>query len=232
MNRPSKNITVIIPALNEQNAIGLVLDEIPMNHIDEVIVVDNGSVDETASVAEAKGATVLSEPQKGYGSACLKAIKYIGQKKNKPKIIVFLDADHSDYPEELPKVIQPILDDHAELVIGSRALGSREKGSMTFPQVFGNWLSTTLIDMFYGMNFTDLGPFRAIRYDALVKLEMKDKNYGWTVEMQLKAAKSGLRCVDVPVNYRRRIGVSKVSGTIKGTVSAGYKILFTIFRYL
>ena len=225
-------VSVIIPALNEQNAVGHVLNEIPMNVVSEVIVVDNGSVDNTSEVAEKNGATVLHEARKGYGSACLKALAYLKGTKTKPDIVVFLDADHSDYPEELPKLIQPILDDKADLVIGSRALGQKESGSMTVPQVFGNWLATHLIKLFYGVEFTDLGPFRAVRYSSLLDIQMEDKNYGWTVEMQLKSAKLKFRNIEVPVNYRKRIGVSKVSGTIKGTIMAGYKILYTIFRYL
>ncbi|MEQ8680522.1 MAG: glycosyltransferase family 2 protein [Cyclobacteriaceae bacterium] len=225
-------VSVIIPALNEQNAVGHVLNEIPMTVVREVIVVDNGSVDNTSDVAKKNGATVLYESRKGYGNACLKALTYIKESQTRPDIVVFLDADHSDYPEELPKLIQPIVDDRADLVIGSRALGHKESGSMTFPQVFGNWLATRLIKLFYGVPFTDLGPFRAIRYSSLLALQMKDKNYGWTVEMQLKSARLKLRNTEVPVNYRRRIGVSKVSGTVKGTIMAGYKILFTIFRYL
>ena len=225
-------VSVIIPALNEQNAVGYVLDEIPMNVVSEVIVVDNGSVDNTSEVAKKKGATVLLEARKGYGSACLKALAYLEDSQTRPDIVVFLDADHSDYPEELPKLIQPIIDDKADLVIGSRALGQKESGSMTIPQVFGNWLATHLIKLFYGVAFTDLGPFRAVRYSSLLDIRMADKNYGWTVEMQLKSAKLKLRNTEVPVNYRKRIGVSKVSGTIKGTIMAGYKILYTIFRYL
>lgn len=232
MKGNENKVTVIIPALNEQEAIGQVLQEIPMNVVSEVIVVDNGSRDNTAEVAKSNRATVLSETHRGYGSACLKAIDYIDQSRIKPEIIVFLDADHSDYPEQLPQVIKPIEKGEADLVIGSRALGSRQKGSMTFPQVFGNWLATSLLYLFYRVKFTDLGPFRAIKYSSLSELKMKDKNYGWTVEMQLKAAKVGLRCTEVPVDYRIRIGSSKVSGTIKGAVSAGYKILYTIFRYL
>ncbi len=232
MKNQSHRVVVIIPALNEQKGIKHVLQEIPVDHVNEVIVVDNGSADNTAEVARKNGATVLSEPNKGYGNACLKALSYVDESKKKPDIVVFLDADHSDFPEQLPRLIEPIMNNQAELVIGSRSLGVREKGSMTFPQIFGNWLATSLIHLFYKVKFTDLGPFRAIRYEALKTLSMKDKNYGWTVEMQLKAAKLGLRCMDVPVNYRRRIGISKVSGTIKGTVSAGYKILYTIFRYL
>ncbi len=225
-------VSVIIPALNEQNAVGYVLDEIPMNFVHEVIVVDNGSIDNTAEVSKSKHATVLHEGQKGYGSACLKALDHIKASDFQPDIVVFLDADHSDYPEELPKLLQPIVDDQADMVIGSRALGQKESGSMTVPQIFGNWLATRLIKLFYGVAFTDLGPFRAIKYSSLMALEMKDKNYGWTVEMQLKAARMKLKNHEVPVNYRKRIGVSKVSGTIKGTIMAGYKILYTIFRYL
>jgi hypothetical protein len=147
-------------------------------------------------------------------------------------IIVFIDADYSDYPAEMPKLVEPILSDHADLVIGSRALGQSEKGSLTPQQIFGNWLATSLLRLIYKANFTDLGPFRAVRFDKLLQLEMKDKTYGWTVEMQLKAAKLGYKCVEVPVNYRKRIGISKVSGTVKGTVMAGYKILWTIARYI
>lgn len=226
------DVRVIIPAFNEQNAVGLVLDEIPEGIVKEVIVVDNGSMDNTFEVAQSKGATALREENKGYGNACLKALNYLTVKKLNPDIIVFLDGDHSDYPEELPKLITPILEDKADLVIGSRELGNREKGSMTFPQIFGNWLATTLIKALYGIRFSDLGPFRAIRYTNLKDLQMSDKNFGWTVEMQIKAAKKKIRCTEVPVNYRHRIGVSKVSGTIKGSIMAGYKILYCIFKFL
>ncbi len=232
MNQKSLDVRVIIPALNEQNAVGMVLDEIPMEYVQEVIVVDNGSNDQTYEVAKSKGATALLEANRGYGFACLKAMNYLVEENISPDIIVFLDGDHSDYPEKLPDLIQPIIDDKADLVIGSRALGLKEKGAMTFPQVFGNGLATFLMKLFYKTNYTDLGPFRAIRYSSLLALDMKDTNYGWTVEMQIKAAKKGLKHMDIPINYRRRIGTSKVSGTIKGTFGAGYKILYTIFRYL
>jgi glycosyltransferase involved in cell wall biosynthesis len=193
--------------------------------------VNNGSTDNTENTARQAGATVLNEPVAGYGRACLKGIEYLAQSKPTPDIVVFMDGDYSDYPEEISMLLAPILENNADLVIGSRALGKRERGSMTPQQVFGNWLATRLLKIFYGVKFTDLGPFRAINYEKLVALNMLDKNYGWTVEMQLKAAKIGLRCVEVPVRYRKRIGISKVSGTVKGTVMAGYKIITTIFKY-
>ncbi|QTN37884.1 glycosyltransferase family 2 protein [Cryomorphaceae bacterium] len=227
-----KKIVVVIPAFNEENSVGKVVRDIPKDCVDEVIVVDNNSSDATEQSALAEGATVLSEPKQGYGAACLKGLSYVDTLDPLPDVVVFLDADYSDYPEELPSLVRPILENGMDLVIGSRALGDREKGSMTFPQVFGNWLATTLLRWFYKVEFTDLGPFRAIRYDALQHIGMVDTNYGWTVEMQLKAAKLGLRTTEVPVTYRQRIGQSKVSGTVKGAVSAGYKILYTIFKYL
>lgn len=208
------------------------MNDIPKHLVRDIIVCNNGSSDQTAQVAAAAGATVVSQPKKGYGNACLKGMEYIAQKTIKPDIIVFLDADYSDHPEEITLVIAPITEGVADLVIGSRALGSRESGSMTPQQVFGNWLATRLIRLFFNYSFTDLGPFRAIRYDKLLDINMIDKNFGWTVEMQVKAAKRKLRCTEIPVTYRRRIGVSKVSGTLKGTVLAGYKIILTIFRYL
>ncbi|ELR69756.1 Glycosyltransferase [Fulvivirga imtechensis AK7] len=225
-------IRVIIPAFNEQNAVGNVVDEIPRDLVEEVIVVNNASTDETERVALEAGATVLREETKGYGRACLKGIDYLNSQEKKTDIVVFIDADYSDYPEEMHQLVKPITEKGIDMVIGSRSLGQRAKGSMTPQQVFGNWLATTLLRWFYKVEFTDLGPFRAIRYDQLVALGMKDKTYGWTVEMQLKAAKKGLKCTEVPVNYRKRIGFSKVSGTVKGTVMAGYKIIWTIFRYL
>lgn len=226
------DIRVIIPAFNEQNAVGKVVEEIPESWVKEVIVVDNGSHDDTFQQALKHGATALREDRRGYGQACLKGIAHLAAGAIKPEIVVFLDGDYSDYPEQLPDLIRPIIDQKADMVIGSRALGVKESGSMTIQQVFGNWLATTLMRWFYGVSYSDLGPFRAIRYDSLLKLNMQDTNYGWTVEMQLKAAKMGLKTMDVPVNYRQRIGVSKVSGTLKGTLMAGYKIIFTIFRYL
>jgi len=229
----SRNIYVIIPALNEEGAIGKVLSEIPNNiGVKEIIVCDNGSTDRTAEVAKNHGATVLSEPKAGYGRACLKGMDYVKKKIDDSDLIVFLDGDHSDYPEEMKEVIRPILEDGMDMVIGSRALGERESGSMMPQQIFGNWLATTLIKIFYKVSYTDLGPFRAIHWKALESLNMKDKTYGWTVEMQVKAAKREMKVTEVPVNYRQRIGVSKVAGTIKGTILAGYKIIMTIFKYL
>lgn len=226
------DIRVVIPAFNEQNAVGLVIEEIPKDLVSEVVVVDNGSTDNTFQVAKEKGATALSETRRGYGQACLKGLDHIHKSSTPPDIVVFIDGDHSDYPEEMTKLVEPIIHEDVDMVIGSRALGQKEKGAMTPQQVFGNWLATTLMRWFYGTSYTDLGPFRAIKYDRLVAMGMKDTNYGWTVEMQLKAAKRKMKTVDIPVNYRVRIGKSKVSGTVKGTVMAGYKIITTIFKYL
>ena len=220
---------MIIPAFNEEESIGKVIADIP-DVVNEVIVANNNSSDRTAEVAQNAGATVVDQPIPGYGNACLKGIDYVKVQEIQPDIIVFLDGDYSDYPEQLKEVIAPILDDGMDMVIGSRALGDRASGSMTFPQVFGNWLATTLMRLIYKANFTDLGPFRAIRWESLLALDMQDKTYGWTVEMQVKAAKQKLHFTEVPVNYKKRIGVSKVSGTIKGTLMAGYKILWTIFK--
>ncbi|MFT6027220.1 MAG: glycosyltransferase involved in cell wall biosynthesis, partial [Bacteroidia bacterium] len=196
------------------------------------VVVNNNSTDKTEEVAQEHGAVVVFQPNSGYGNACLKAMDYIAEQETKPDIVVFLDGDHSDYPQQLPDLVKPILDNEADLVIGSRALGKSESGSLTPQQLFGNWLATQMLRLFYGETFTDLGPFRAIRYSSLVQINMVDKNYGWTVEMQIKAAKQNLRNVEVPVDYRVRIGHSKVSGTIKGTIGASYKIILTLFKYL
>jgi glycosyltransferase involved in cell wall biosynthesis len=226
------NVKVIIPAFNEENAVGKVIRDIPKDLVSEVIVVNNASTDRTEIKARDAGATVLREPIKGYGRACLRGINYLNEGVTKPDIVVFLDADYSDHPEEMPKLINPIVAGSSDLVVGSRALGQRESRSMTIPQVFGNWLATTLLNIINHANFTDLGPFRAIRFTSLMGLDMQDKTYGWTVEMQLKAAKQNLAYQEVPVNYRVRTGKSKISGTIKGTIMAGYKILWTIFKYL
>lgn len=223
-------IKVIIPAFNEAESIAYVINDIP-NTVEEIIVVSNNSTDNTEINAKNAGATVLTETQKGYGYACLKGMHYIANQTEKPDIIVFLDGDYSDYPEELTKIVAPILNDNIDFVIGSRVKQLREKGSMTVPQVFGNWLATTLMRLLFKSKFTDLGPFRAMKYNRLLSVKMQDKTYGWTVEMQLKVLKKGFTYTEVPVNYRNRIGVSKVSGTIKGAIFAGIKILFWIFKY-
>ncbi|MEJ2163499.1 MAG: glycosyltransferase family 2 protein [Robiginitalea sp.] len=223
-------IALVIPAHNEEDSIGKVLAEVP-GLVDEVVVADNNSSDHTAEVARAGGATVLFEPRKGYGYACLKGINYLSEKSKKPDIIVFMDGDYSDYPQELSKVIAPILERQMEMVIGARRKELREPGSMTPQQIFGNWLATTLMNLLFGAQYTDLGPFRAITFQALESLEMEDKTYGWTVEMQLKAVRMKLAYCEVPVHYRKRIGISKVSGTVKGSIFAGIKILGWIFKY-
>jgi glycosyltransferase involved in cell wall biosynthesis len=224
------NIKVIIPAYNEEASIPLVIKAIPAI-VNEVIVVSNTSTDNTEANAQNAGATVLIEQQKGYGYACLKGMAYISKLNEEPDIIVFLDGDYSDYPEELTKIIAPIVEDDIDFVVGARVKGLREEGSMTTPQIFGNWLATSLMKLFFNSTFTDLGPFRAIKYNKLLGLKMEDKTYGWTVEMQLKALKQKLSYREIPVNYRNRIGVSKVSGTIKGAIFAGVKILVWIFKY-
>lgn len=224
------NIKVIIPAYNEAESIPLVIKDIP-SIVDEVIVVSNNSTDSTEINAKNAGATVLVEKQKGYGYACLKGMTYISEQKNKPDIVVFLDGDYSDYPDELTKIVEPILEDNIDFVVGARVKELREDSSMTTPQIFGNWLATRLMKLFFRSTFTDLGPFRAIKYQKLLDLKMEDKTYGWTVEMQLKALKQKLSYNEIPVKYRNRIGVSKVSGTIKGAIFAGVKILTWIFKY-
>lgn len=224
------HIKVIIPAYNEEKAIGNVIKEIP-HSVSEIIVISNNSTDNTMQVAKDAGATVLSEERKGYGYACLKGMEYIAKQEIKPDIVVFLDGDYSDYPEELLKIIAPIQNDNIDLVIGARVARLREKYSMTPQQIFGNWLATTLMKYFFKARFTDLGPFRAMKYDKLLALNMEDKTYGWTVEMQLKVLKQKMSYVEVPVRYKNRIGISKVSGTIKGTIMAGIKIIGWIFKY-
>lgn len=230
MTRPQPIIKVIIPAFNEEQSIGKVIAEIP-DVVAEIIVVSNNSTDSTEIVAKKACATVLSETQKGYGYACLKGMDYIAKQSVKPDIVVFLDGDYSDYPEELTKIVRPILEEDIDLVIGARVKRLREKGSMTFPQIFGNWLATFLMQLFFRSRFTDLGPFRAIKYSKLLALQMEDKTYGWTVEMQLKALRKKYTYVEVPVRYKNRIGVSKVSGTVNGAIMAGIKILGWIFKY-
>jgi glycosyltransferase involved in cell wall biosynthesis len=228
----NRDIYVIIPAYNEEQSIAKVINAIPKELVKTVVVANNNSKDNTKTQAEMAGAVVVDEPRPGYGYACLKGIDFLSSRVNAEDIIVFLDGDFSDYPEEIPDIINPILQNEADLVIGSRALGIKEKNAMTIPQEFGNWLATKLIRLFYGVKFTDLGPFRAITWLNLQQINMQDKTYGWTVEMQIKAAKQGLRCIEVPVKYRKRIGVSKVSGTVKGVILAGYKIIWMIFKNL
>jgi glycosyltransferase involved in cell wall biosynthesis len=222
------NVAVIIPALDEERSIHRVLADIPKALVNEVVVVDNGSRDRTADVARECGATVLREPRAGYGQACLTGIAALADRP--PDVIVFVDADYSDRPSEMTALVAPILEDRADLVIGSRVLGHREPGALAPHARWGNWLATRMLWALYGVRFTDLGPFRAIRYDALLALDMQDRDYGWTAEMQAKAARDGIRVAEVPVSYHRRIGKSKITGTVKGTVMAGYKILTTILR--
>ena len=227
MNTTTK---VIIPAYNEEKSIAKVIQDLPSS-VDEIVVVSNNSSDETLDVAKKAGATVLTEKRRGYGYACLKGISYIKSQSIKPDIIVFLDGDYSDYPNELNKLIAPITNEDFDFVLGARSKKLREKGSMTIPQIFGNWLATSLMAFFFSSKFTDLGPFRAIKYNKLIDLNMKDKTYGWTVEMQLKAIKRNYLYKEIHVKYRNRIGISKVSGTLKGTIFAGIKILYWIVKY-
>ncbi len=222
---------MIIPAFNEEESIGLVLNDIPKGLVRQVVVANNNSTDRTAERAREAGAVVVNQPEQGYGAACLMAIDTSLNTSPPPDILVFLDADYSDHPEEMTLLLEPILSGQAELVIGSRALGDREKGSMMPQQVFGNHLATFLMKIIYGSTFTDLGPFRAITRRAYEEIGMVDRNFGWTVEMQVKALKKKIAHTEIPITYRRRKGVSKVSGTVKGSILAGYKIIYTIFKY-
>lgn len=219
------NVSVIIPVLNEERAIANVINDIPKVLVDEIIVVDNGCTDRTVEIAKNHSARIVIEPRKGYGSACLAGIAAV----QAPDIVVFLDGDYSDDPTEMLSLVKPILDGQKEFVIGTRR--PTEKGALLPQARFGNKLATLLIRVFFGVKYTDLGPFRAIRYDKLVALDMQDKNFGWTIEMQLKAAKMGMKVLEVPVSYRKRIGTSKISGTVIGSIRAGIKILTTLFRY-
>ncbi|MBK8700314.1 MAG: glycosyltransferase family 2 protein [Saprospiraceae bacterium] len=221
---------VIIPAFNEEASIGLTIGAIPRALVRHIVVCNNNSSDNTKLEAIKAGATVVDAPEAGYGNACLKGMAFLDSLDIKPEVVVFLDGDYSDYPEEISVLLNAMIEQKADLVIGSRTLGQSEVGALQPQQVFGNWLATLLIRWFFGYTFTDLGPFRAIKWSKLQALEMADKNYGWTVEMQVKAAKHKMRCSEVAVKYRKRIGISKVSGTLKGSFIAGYKILWTIFK--
>jgi len=228
-SNPVLSVAVIIPAQNEEQAITRVISDIPRSLVSEIVVVDNGSSDRTGKLATEAGATVIREPQRGYGHACLAGIHHA--MKRQPDVLVFLDGDYSDYPQDLSSLLAKIQEGY-DLVIGSRIDGEHERGSLLPQAMFGNWLATTLIRLFWGYRFTDLGPFRAVRAEALKKMNMSDPTYGWTVEMQIKAAKLRLRCAEVPVRYRKRIGHSKVTGTLSGTVRASAKILTVIFLSL
>lgn len=223
-------IKVIIPAFNEEKSIAKVIAEIP-DFVEEIVVVNNNSTDQTAQVATKAGANVLTEKSKGYGYACLKGIDYLSQKDKTPDILVFLDGDFSDFPQELTKIIQPIIEGSVDFVVGARVKELRASGSLTPQQVFGNWLVCFLMKILYQSSFTDLGPFRAIRWETLENLKMSDKTYGWTIEMQLKVLRQKISYQEVPVSYKKRIGVSKVSGTVKGTIFAGVKIIGWIFKH-
>ena len=223
-------IDIVIPVFNEAASLPLVLGDIPRPPVRRVVAADNNSTDDSAAIARQHGAVVVPAPVQGYGSACLAGLEYL-RHNEPPEIVVFLDADYSDHPEELPRVIAPILAGEADLVIGSRILGQREEGALLPQARAGNLVACALIRLLYRHRYTDLGPFRAISWPALERLEMNDPNFGWTAEMQVKALRRGLRVAEVAVSYRKRVGVSKITGTVKGTVLAGYKILWTVLRY-
>ncbi len=226
----AKTVDVVIPAFNEEDSLPLVLADLPRDIVRRVVVADNNSVDRTAELARQNGAVVIPAPRQGYGSACLTGLDWL-RANDPPDVVAFLDADYSDHPEELARVVGPIVQGHADLVIGSRVLGDAEPGALLPQARMGNLMACMLIRILYRFRYTDLGPFRALRWSSLEKLEMSDPDFGWTAEMQVKALRHRLRIVEVPVSYRRRIGVSKITGTVKGTCMAGYKILWTVFRY-
>jgi glycosyltransferase involved in cell wall biosynthesis len=225
-------ICIIIPALNEEKSISQVLGHLPQGFVSETVVVDNNSTDSTLSVASAAGATVLVEKLRGYGAACLKGINYLKARIQKPDIVIFLDADYSDFPEEALLLVKPIMDEDIDFVIGNRSRGKQQKGALKWHQAAGNRIATTLIELFYHQKYSDLGPFRAIKFSSLVELGMEERTFGWTAEMQIKAAKHKLTCREVPVSYRPRIGTSKISGTLGGSLLAGLSILAVIIKNL
>lgn len=227
---PGLTIDTVSPAYNEEASVHLVLADLPRPPVRRMVIADNNSTDDTARIAAAGGAVVVPAAIPGYGAACLAGLDYL-RRNDPPDVVVFIDADYSDHPDELPELIAPILEDRADLAIGSRTLGQRERGALLPQARMGNFVACTLIRGLYGFRYTDLGPFRAIRWSALESLKMQDQDFGWTAEMQVKAIREGLRIVEVPVSYRKRIGVSKITGTLKGTILAGYKILFTVFRH-
>lgn len=222
-------VAVIIPALSEEESIGQVIDAIPKRYRDLVVVGDNGSTDKTADVARSHGAHVVLAQPRGYGSACLAAVQHA--LTFEPTILVFLDADYSDYPEDMIDILDELENKNLDMVIGSRALTAESRRALLPQARFGNWLATALMFLRFGTRFTDLGPFRAIRVSAYNLINMQDKNFGWTIEMQIKAIRAGLRVGEVPVRYRTRIGKSKITGTIRGTIGAGTKILWTLAKY-
>ena len=224
----SPRISVVIPAYNEEESLPHVLNDLPQDRLHQVIVVDNRSTDRTAEVARENGAAVVHEKRQGYGRACLAGMAVL----ENPDIVVFLDGDYSDYPEEIDLLVEPILKDEADFIVGSRMILKESRGALLPQARYGNMLAVFLIRLFFGHRYTDLGPFRAIRYESLRAIGMRDKNFGWTVEMQIKAIKSELRIREIPVRYRMRIGVSKITGTVSGTFKAGTKIIYTIFKYL
>jgi len=230
MSATEVTVAIIIPVLNEEQAIGRVLGDLPAHRRELVIVVDNGSSDRSAAVARAAGATVLFAPERGYGRACLKGLRWLDEQKIHPRAVVFLDGDYSDYPIEIELLLRPLLAGDFDFVLGSRTLKKTSRRALTPQARFGNLLATRLIDLFWGFSYSDLGPFRALDYALLKKLKMDELTYGWTVQMQIRALKAQARILEIPVSYRYRMGRSKISGTVKGTILAGSKILATIWE--
>ena len=228
MNHRANCVSVVIPVFNEEDSLPAVIGDLPQDLLLEIIVVDNASTDQSAAVAANLGCRVVPEPRRGYGQACLTGIAALNPNTD---IVIFIDGDHSDHADQLPELLKPILEENYEFVIGSRALGQREQGAMTPQAHYGNKLACFLMRLFWGVAYTDLGPFRAITYRALKQIQMTDRDFGWTIEMQIRAVEEGIRTTEIPVNYRRRIGASKISGTVSGTIRAGEKILRTIFKY-